>query len=81
MNLLIPELADWLKGIQPAEKEWDLVRDPNYPLVLTAGRHFDYNANTVMRDPAWNHHQPRCTVLMRLATPYRRYVPCRMEPR
>ena len=29
-----------------------------------AGRHFDYNANTIMLDPAWNEGRDRCSVLM-----------------
>jgi len=64
VNLRIPELADWLRQIQPEAEERDLIRDPDYPLVLVAGRHYDFNANTVMRDPAWNDHRPRCTLLM-----------------
>lgn len=28
--------------------------DPVFPLLMTAGWHMDNNANTLMRDPAWN---------------------------
>jgi len=28
--------------------------DAAFPLILMAGWHYDYNANTMMRDPAWN---------------------------
>jgi len=33
-------------------------------MVMVAGRHFPYNANSIMRDPAWNDHEPVCTLLM-----------------
>jgi anaerobic selenocysteine-containing dehydrogenase len=37
----------------------------DYPLILAAGRHWDYNANTIMRDPAWNEGKSRpCTLMM-----------------
>jgi anaerobic selenocysteine-containing dehydrogenase len=60
----IPELSDWVKSIQPESEEKDLAQDPAFPLLLMAGRHFDYNANTIMRDPAWNEGRDRCSVLM-----------------
>ncbi|RJX34744.1 MAG: molybdopterin dinucleotide-binding protein [Desulfarculus sp.] len=50
----IPELADWLRGIDAASEAAALAPDPAFPLILCAGRHMDYNANTLMRDPAWN---------------------------
>ena len=28
--------------------------DAAFPLILMAGWHYDYNANTLMRDPTWN---------------------------
>ena len=28
--------------------------DEAFPLILMAGWHYDFNANTLMRDPAWN---------------------------
>jgi anaerobic selenocysteine-containing dehydrogenase len=64
INLVIPELAEWLKSIDAASEKIALAPDPAYPLILRAGRHFDYNANTIMRDPAWNKGQARCTLLM-----------------
>ena len=39
----------------------------DFPLVLMAGRHFDYNANTIMRDPEWNGERRPCTLLMHAA--------------
>ena len=64
INLVIPELADSVRGIDAASEEKALVPDPEYPLILMAGRHFDYNANTIMRDPAWNDGEKHCTLLM-----------------
>ncbi len=54
INLHIPELDDWVAGITPESEEAALRINPKYPFILLAGRHFDENANTIMRDPAWN---------------------------
>jgi anaerobic selenocysteine-containing dehydrogenase len=35
-----------------------------YPLILMAGRHISMNANTLMRDPAWNEGKRACTLAM-----------------
>ena len=64
INLVIPELADWVQSITPASEEQDLEPDPEYPLILTAGRRTDYNANTIMRNPEWTKGKRVCTVLM-----------------
>ena len=64
INLFIPELADWVQSITPASEEEDLKPDPEYPLILTAGRRTDYNANTVMRNPEWTKGKRVCTVLI-----------------
>ena len=31
-------------------------------MILNAGRHMDYNANTLMRNPEWNQGKRACTV-------------------
>jgi anaerobic selenocysteine-containing dehydrogenase len=54
IELLIPELTDWVKGIDAASEAESLRADPEYPLVLMAGSHIDITANTQLRDPAWN---------------------------
>ncbi len=65
INVHIPELETALKSILPENETRLLNLTPEYPLLLTAGRHMDCNANTVMRDPAWNKDMPRpCTLLM-----------------
>jgi anaerobic selenocysteine-containing dehydrogenase len=63
VSLHFPELAQWIQGINAASEAAALEPDPEYPLVLNAGRHFDKNANTLMRNPAWNKGRA-CTLLM-----------------
>ena len=64
LNLLAPEMRDWLAQVQPDREEAALAPDPDFPLILHAGRHHDYNANVLMRDPAWNQGHRACTVAM-----------------
>lgn len=64
INLLIPELMDELKSIDALNEETALTTDPAFPLVLMAGRHFSMNANTLMRNPAWNRGKRVCTLTM-----------------
>lgn len=59
-----PEVEDWIRGINPADEEERLKPDDKLPLVLIAGRHMDMNANTSMRDPAWNEGRRPCTLAM-----------------
>jgi len=64
INLHIPELLDELKSIEAAGEEAALVMPAEFPLVLMAGKHCSMNANTLMRDPAWNEGKRDCTVAM-----------------
>lgn len=65
INILIPELAEILNSINAETEEIALRMNDEYPLILAAGRHIDYNANTIMRDPAWNEGKSRvCTLMM-----------------
>lgn len=64
LQLFIPELADWVKSIQPETEQETLKPDPRFPLILMAGRHMDMNANTLMRNPAWNEGKRACTLAM-----------------
>ena len=64
INLYIPELIDELKAIEAAREETALVMPPEFPLILMAGRHVSTNANTLMRDPAWNEGKRVCTLAM-----------------
>jgi len=58
------EVGVWMREIEPAAEAERLQPDPEFPLVLMAGRHMDMNANTVMRDPAWNEGKRACTLAM-----------------
>ncbi len=64
INLVIPELNSWIEGITAENEEAALKPDAAFPFVLMAGRHFSMNANTLMRDPAWNEGKRDCTLLM-----------------
>jgi anaerobic selenocysteine-containing dehydrogenase len=64
IQLYNPEVEDWVKRINPVDEEEQLKPDENFPLVLMAGRHMDTNANTGMRDPAWNKGRRTCTLVI-----------------
>ncbi|MDZ7696461.1 MAG: molybdopterin-dependent oxidoreductase [Deltaproteobacteria bacterium] len=63
IHLHIEEMAEWIEEIDPA-RETAALSHPEFPLVMVAGRHFPYNANSIMRDPSWNDHGAVCTLLM-----------------
>jgi anaerobic selenocysteine-containing dehydrogenase len=63
-NLHIPELLDELQSIEAEREEAALTMDPQFPLVLMAGRHISITANTLMRNPAWNEGKRACTLAM-----------------
>jgi anaerobic selenocysteine-containing dehydrogenase len=55
INLDVPEMLEWLEEIEPAKEQEALkAGEDEYPLIMSSGLHFDGNANTQMRDPAWN---------------------------
>jgi len=54
----------WVTDIDPETEKAALKPDPTFPLVLVAGRHFNKNANTLMRDPAWLKDRKGCTLIM-----------------
>jgi anaerobic selenocysteine-containing dehydrogenase len=64
IRLNVPVVEDWTREINPAEEEKRLKADAKFPLILMAGRHMDMNANTGMRDPAWNEGRRACTLAM-----------------
>ncbi len=64
INVFVPEMADWLRAVEPEAEGRSLAGDAEFPLVLHAGRHMDMNANTLMRDPAWNQGRRACTVAL-----------------
>ena len=64
INLYIPELLEPITEIDSEKEERALIPDPSFPLILMAGRHISVNANTLMRDPAWNQGKRACTCTM-----------------
>jgi anaerobic selenocysteine-containing dehydrogenase len=62
LNVHIPEMAGWVKSITPVSEDKALSPDPEFPFILQAGRHMSMNANTIMRDPAWNTGKRACTL-------------------
>jgi len=65
INLDVSEMADWIQEIDPAIESEKLKEDEEeYPFIMSSGRHMDYNANTQMRDPAWNRGKRVCTAIM-----------------
>jgi anaerobic selenocysteine-containing dehydrogenase len=64
IRLYNSEVDDWIRKINPVDEEEQLKVDERFPLILMAGRHMDMNANTMMRDPAWNEGRRACTLAM-----------------
>ena len=64
IHLYVPEFQKWLNEIDPAAEKEKLKMDEKFPFILMAGRHMDMNANTNMRDPAWNKNRRACTLAM-----------------
>jgi anaerobic selenocysteine-containing dehydrogenase len=64
IKLYNSEVDDWIKKINPVDEEEQLKTNERFPLILMAGRHMDMNANTMMRDPAWNEGRRPCTLAM-----------------
>lgn len=64
INFVIPELRAELENLDVEHEEAALTPDPEFPFILMAGRHFNMNANTLMRNPAWNTGKRDCTLMM-----------------
>lgn len=65
VRLNVPEMTQWLMEVEPAREKELLDKDKHdYPFILSSGRHFDYNANTQMRNPEWNKGKRVCTLIM-----------------
>jgi anaerobic selenocysteine-containing dehydrogenase len=64
VEVYIPELEEQVQALN-AETEAEAMKLPEeFPFILNAGRHTKYNANTLMRNPAWNAGKRACTVAM-----------------
>jgi anaerobic selenocysteine-containing dehydrogenase len=64
INLTVPELLEEMKTLDATSEEAALIMPSEFPLILMAGRHTSMNANTNMRDPAWNEGKRACTLAM-----------------
>lgn len=64
VEVFIPELEADIQALDAASEVVDLDMPVDFPLILNAGRHMDYNANTLMRNPEWNKGKRACTVAM-----------------
>jgi anaerobic selenocysteine-containing dehydrogenase len=64
IEIYIPELEEQARHIAPATEADKLRLPEGFPLILSAGRHMKYNANTLMRNPDWNKGKRACTVAM-----------------
>jgi anaerobic selenocysteine-containing dehydrogenase len=65
INLDVPEMAEWIQEIDPVMEANRLDEDKEkFPFIMSSGLHWDLNANTGMRDPAWNKGKRACTALM-----------------
>ena len=62
IEVFIPELEQGVLDLIPAKEVNGLAMPQGFPLVLNAGRHTKYNANTLMRNPEWNKGKRDCTV-------------------
>jgi anaerobic selenocysteine-containing dehydrogenase len=63
IHLYFEEMDSWMGEVEPAREE-QCLENGSYPFVLSAGRHFPYTANTILRDPAWNDGKPVCNLLV-----------------
>lgn len=61
-HLYAEEINEWALEVT-AESERQALDRPEYPLVLSAGRHFDYSFNVTFKDPNFNHGRPSAEVL------------------
>ena len=52
IHLYAEELNEWIFEITPEQEEQELT-NPEFPMILNAGRHFEANINHTMRDPDW----------------------------
>jgi anaerobic selenocysteine-containing dehydrogenase len=58
----IQELEAQTRALDAASEANGLKLSAEFPMILNAGRHMDYNANTLMRNPEWNKGKRACTV-------------------
>jgi anaerobic selenocysteine-containing dehydrogenase len=62
IEIHIPELEEQARALNAVAEAENLQLPAEFPLILNAGRHLKYNANTLMRNPEWNQGKRACTV-------------------
>ncbi|MBN2397750.1 MAG: molybdopterin-dependent oxidoreductase [Deltaproteobacteria bacterium] len=62
IEVYIAEMEDEVKTLDAAGEIESLKLPDAFPLILNAGRHMSYNANSLMRNPEWNRGKRACTV-------------------
>ena len=62
IEVYIPEMEAQVRNLDAASEIEGLKMPDEFPLILNAGRHMKYNANTMMRNPEWNQGKRACTV-------------------
>ncbi|MBW2709900.1 MAG: molybdopterin-dependent oxidoreductase, partial [Deltaproteobacteria bacterium] len=62
VDVYIPELEEQARKLDAASEKIGLQMPADFPLILSAGRHTKYNANTLMRNPEWNEGKRACTI-------------------
>jgi anaerobic selenocysteine-containing dehydrogenase len=60
----IPEMEEEVKKLDARSEAEALKMSDDFPLILNAGRHSRYNANTLMRSPEWNAGKRGCTIAL-----------------
>lgn len=64
IEVYIEELQAGVLALQAESERKALIPQAEYPFILHAGRHMQYNANTLMRNPEWNAGKRACTIAM-----------------
>jgi anaerobic selenocysteine-containing dehydrogenase len=62
IEVFMAELEEDVLELTPENEARGLKMPADFPLILSAGRHMQYNANTLMRNPDWNEGKRACTV-------------------
>jgi anaerobic selenocysteine-containing dehydrogenase len=65
VRLNLPEMIQWIEEVDPTREREEFEKEKaEFPFILSSGRHFDFNANTQMRNPEWNKGKRVCTLIM-----------------
>ncbi|MBU3915577.1 molybdopterin-dependent oxidoreductase, partial [bacterium] len=62
IDVYIPEMEKQTQHLNAVSETEGLKLPKEFPLILNAGRHMKYNANTLMRNPEWNAGKRACTI-------------------